>query len=148
MATMQLDIITAERLVYSEEVEALVAPGIEGQLGILPRHAPMMTVLEPGEIMIRKGGQETYLVVGGGFLEVLGNKLTILADTAERSEEIDEARAQAAMQRAQEQISRRGSQLEMESALATLHRAQARVGVARRRRTRGPRPGGGPQPSV
>ena len=146
MATMLLEIITAERRVYSDEVEAVVAPGLGGQLGILPHHAPLMTALQPGEIMIRKNGVETYLAVTGGFLEVMGNKVTILADAAERSDEIDEARAQAAMQSAREQLARRGTNLELERALTAVRRAEVRLNVVRRRRTRdqaGVRPGGG-----
>ena len=133
---MQLEIITAERRVYSDEVEAVVAPGFSGQLGILPHHAPLMTALQPGELMIRKNGEETYLAVTGGFLEVMGNKVTILADAAEHSDEIDEARAQAAMQRASEQLAHRGSDLELQQALRAVQRAQVRLNVARRRRGR------------
>lgn len=99
MATMQLDIITAEKVAYSGEVEALLAPGIEGELGILPHHAPLMTMLQPGELMVRKDGQETFLAVTGGFLEVMENRVSILADAAERSEDIDEERAQAAVKK-------------------------------------------------
>ena len=144
MATMQLDIISAEKQVYSEEVEALVAPGIEGQLGILPHHAPLMTVLQPGEILIRKDGEETYLAVTGGFMEVIGNKVTILADACERSEEINEARAQEAVERARERMAHSDSDLQMERALSSMRRAQARVSVARRRRARGGAPPPGP----
>ena len=79
MATMRLEIITAEQQAYADDVEALVAPGIDGELGILPHHAPLITALQPGEIMIRKDGQESYMVVSGGFLEVMANQVTILA---------------------------------------------------------------------
>lgn len=137
MAPMLLEIITAERQVYSDEVDVVVAPGIEGQLGILPHHAPLMTVLQPGELMVRKDGVESYLVVTGGFMEVLANKVTILADAAENSDEIDEQRAQAAVERAQERIRHRDSDVQLEEALNTLRRAQVRVGVARRRRRTG-----------
>ena len=82
MATFTLTIVTAERQVFSEEVDALVAPGIDGQLGILPNHAPLMTQLQPGEMTVRSGNDETVLVVTGGFMEVLNNRVTILADTA------------------------------------------------------------------
>jgi F-type H+-transporting ATPase subunit epsilon len=136
---MLLEIITAERQVYSDEVDVVVAPGIEGQLGILPHHAPLMTVLQPGELMVRKDGVESYLVVTGGFMEVLGNKVTILADAAENSDEIDEQRAQAAVERAQERIRNRESDVQLEEALHSLRRARVRVGVARRRRQTGAR---------
>ena len=150
MVTMRLEIITAERQVYADDVEMVVAPGIEGQLGILAHHAPLMTALQPGEILIRKDGEDTYLAVTGGFMEVIGNTVTILADAAEHSEEIDEGRAQAAVELAREQLSQRGSGLQLERVVASLRRAEVRLNVARRRRPRsglgagsgGPSPGG------
>ncbi len=132
---MQLQIITAEREVFSGEVDAMVAPGIAGQLGILPNHAPLMTILQPGELMVRAGGEESYLALSGGYIEVLGNQVIILADAAEDVDEIDEARAQEAMERAQERIANRTSDVELEQAIASLRRAQVRVTVARRRRS-------------
>jgi F-type H+-transporting ATPase subunit beta len=111
--------------------------GTEGQLGILPHHAPLMTALQPGELMVRKDGVESYLVVTGGFMEVLGNKVTILADAAERSEEIDEQRAQQAVEHARERLRHREADIELEQALASLRRAQVRLNVARRRRRSG-----------
>jgi F-type H+-transporting ATPase subunit epsilon len=140
---MRLEIISAERVVYSDEVEAVVAPGIEGQLGILPHHAPLMTFLQPGEILIRKEGEESYLAVSGGFLEVMGNKVTILADTCERADEIDVERAQAAMRRAEERLKMRTADIDLERALAALRRAQVRLKVAQRRRARKPPAGEG-----
>lgn len=132
---MQLQIITAEREVFSGEVDALVAPGVAGQLGILPNHAPLMTVLQPGELLVRAGGDESYLALSGGYLEVLGNLVIVLADAAEDVDEIDEARAQEALARAQERIASRESDIELEQAVASLRRAQVRVTVARRRRS-------------
>lgn len=132
---MQLQIITAEREVFSGEVDALVAPGVAGQLGILPNHAPLMTVLQPGELLVRAGGDESYLALSGGYLEVLGNQVIVLADAAEDVDEIDEARAQEALARAQERVASRASDIELEQAVASLRRAQVRVTVARRRRS-------------
>ena len=132
---MQLQIITAEREVFSGEVDALVAPGVAGQLGILPNHAPLMTVLQPGELLVRVGGDESFLALSGGYLEVLGNQVIVLADAAEDVDEIDEARAQEALARAQERIASRASDIELEQAVASLRRAQVRVTVARRRRS-------------
>ncbi len=132
---MQLQIITAEREVFSGEVDALVAPGVAGQLGILPNHAPLMTVLQPGELLVRADGDESYLALSGGYLEVLGNQVIVLADAAEDVDEIDEARAQEALARAQERIASRESDIELEQAVASLRRAQVRVTVARRRRS-------------
>ena len=144
MATMRLEIITAERQVYDDEVELVVAPGLDGELGILPHHAPLMTALQPGEIMIRKDGDETYLAVTGGFMEVIGNKVTVLADAAERSDEIDEARAQEAVQRASERLGQDQTDIQLEQAVASMRRAQVRLNVVRRRRSRrGLPPGSG-----
>lgn len=135
---LTLEIVTAERVVYSEEVDVLVAPGVVGELGILPSHAPLLTIMQPGEIRVDKGEEQTYVAVSGGFLEVIGNKATILADTAERAEEIDEARAEEAVKRAEERIVSATSSLDLERALASVRRSQARLKVARRRR-RAPR---------
>ena len=144
MATMMLEIITAEQQVYGDEVEMVVAPGSDGQLGILPHHAPLMTMLQPGEILIRKEGADTYMVVTGGFMEVIGNKVTILADACERSEEIDEARATEAMERARERLESQESNLQLERAAVAFRRAQVRLNTVRRRRARG----GGIPPSA
>ena len=131
---MELQIITAEREVFSGDVDTLVAPGVEGQLGILPNHAPLITVLQPGELMVRADGEQSYLALSGGYMEVLGNRVIILADAAEDVDEIDEARAQEAMERAQQRVANRESEAELQQALASLRRAQVRVTVARRRR--------------
>lgn len=139
MPTMQLDIITAERVTYFDEVNAVVAPGIEGELGILPHHAPLLTTLQPGELRIVKEGEEdTFIAVSGGFLEVMSNKVVILADTAERSEEIDVARAEEAVLRAQERLEHRAADVDLERGLAALRKSQFRIKVARRRRERPP----------
>lgn len=133
MATFTLTIVTAERQVFSEEVDALVAPGIDGQLGILPNHAPLMTQLQPGEMTVRSGNDETVLVVTGGFMEVLNNRVTILADTAEMDVEIDLERAEAALERAGGLVEDRPENIDLTRALQAFQRAQVRVGLARRR---------------
>ena len=142
MAPMRLEIITAERVVYSDDVDVLIAPGVEGELGILPHHAPLMTIIAPGEITVRKDGEDTYLAVSGGFLEVMANHVTILADAAERSDEIDEARVQEAVRRAEERIRMRASDSDLERAVSALQRSQARLRVVQRRRTRPSAPPG------
>ena len=139
MAAMRLEIVTAERVVYSEDVDALVAPGASGELGVLPGHAPMLTTLAPGEMKVTRDGEESFMAVTGGFLEVLANKVTVLADAAEYAEEIDEERAEAALERAQERVESAVSDMDLERALASMRRSSARLGVARRRR-RLPRP--------
>jgi len=135
LATMRLDIVTAEKLVYSDEVSSVVAPGAEGQLGILPNHAPLLTSLKPGELKVLKEGEETNIAVSGGFLEVLKNVVTILADTAERAEDIDVERAEAALKRAQEKVNSSESDLDLERAIRALKRSQARVFVSKRKRS-------------
>lgn len=134
MAKLNLEIVTAERPVYSDEVNVVIAPGIMGQLGILPNHAPLMTMLEPGELCIRKNSEETYIAISGGFLEVLQNRVVILADTAERADEIDISRAEDAKRRAQEQLQLPPPGVDLISAEAALRRSLTRLKVAERRR--------------
>ena len=140
MSAIKLDVVTAERVVFSDEVDVIVAPGIEGQLGILPHHAPLMTVLKPGELLVRKDGEEFSLVITGGFLEVRPSRVIVLADAAERVEEIDLARAEEARRRARERLKERIPEVEAVRAQAALLRALARIEVVQRRRKR--RPGG------
>ena len=134
MATFKLEIVTAERMVFSDDVTALLAWGVEGQLGILPHHAPLMTMLQPGDLMIRKDREEEYLAVTGGFLEVRPDKVIILADACERADEIDVARAEEAKKRAQETIKAAPLTVDAASAEAALRRSLARLKVAERRR--------------
>ena len=142
MATTRLDIVTAEGVVFSEDVDAVVAPAVEGQLGILPHHAPLMTMLLPGEMRVRKGGEELSLVITGGFLEVRPDRIIVLADAAERVEEIDVARAEEAKRRAEERLSRHLPEADEARAEASLRRSIARLKVVeRRRRKPGIRPG-------
>ena len=137
MAKIKIDIVTAERLVYSDEVDVVVAPGSEGQLGILPHHAPLMTMLQPGELLLKKGGEEVSLAITGGFLEVRPDKVVILADAAERAEEIDLARAEEAKKRAEERLKGRAApEIDAARTEAALKRALTRIRVAERRRRR------------
>ena len=137
MASLKIDVVTAERVVYSEEVDAVIAPGMEGQLGILPHHAPLMTTLQSGELVIRKGGQEESLAISGGFLEVRPDHVIVLADQAERGEEIDITRAEAARKRAEERLKdRHAAGLDATRAEAALRRAVARLLVAEKIKTR------------
>ena len=136
MATFQFDIVSAERHVSSDQVEVLVAPGVDGEMAILPSHAPLLTVLKPGEIRVVKDGEDSFIAVSGGFMEVMPEKVTILADTAERLDEIDIERAEAALKAAEEQIAAAPADMDLERALASMRRAQARIKVARRRRNR------------
>ena len=138
MATLRLEIITAERQVFADNVNVVVAPGIEGELGILPHHAPLITMLTPGELLIRKDGEETYMSVSGGFLEVRPDKILILADACERAEEIDIERAEAAKRRAEERLKTRTPELDVAQVQAALLRSLVRLRVAERRRRKSP----------
>ena len=136
MPKLKFDIVTAERMVYSDDVDVVIAPGVEGQLGILPNHASLLTMLQPGELVVRKEGEETEMFVSGGFLEVMQNRVTLLADVAERAEEIDIARAEEAKRRAEEQIKQAPPEMDLAVAEAALRRALARIKIAERRRKR------------
>ncbi len=133
---LKLEIVTAESPVFSGEVDAIIAPGIMGQFTVLPHHAALMTMLEPGELILRIAGQETFMAVSGGYLEVLDEKVIVLADAAEHADEIDSARAEAAMKRAQEQMKRPLSAGESAAAEAALRRSLARLRVSERRKKR------------
>lgn len=136
MPGIRLDVVTAERVVFSEEVDVVIAPGIEGQLGILPHHTPLMTTLEVGELVIRRGGEEISLVISGGFLEVRPDRVIVLADAAERDEEIDLARAEEAKRRAEEKLASHVPDVDLAQAEAALRRSLARLKVGERKRRR------------
>ncbi|MBU2608423.1 MAG: F0F1 ATP synthase subunit epsilon [Chloroflexi bacterium] len=141
--TVKLDVVTAERVVFSEDVDTVVAPGIEGQLGILPHHTPLMTMLQSGELLIKQGGSEFCLAIGGGFLEVRPDRIIVLADSAERADEIDIARAEEAKRRAEEHlVERKGTEVDAARAEQALRRAMIRLKAAQRvgRRRRDGRP--------
>jgi F-type H+-transporting ATPase subunit epsilon len=130
VATLMLEIVTAEGMVYSDDVDMVVAWGLEGQLGILPHHAPLMTMLQAGELIIKRGSEESYLAVSGGFLEVRPDKVIILADACERAEEIDIARAEEAKRRAGEIMKARPPRTDSVAAEAALRRSLVRLKVA------------------
>ncbi|MBI4491903.1 MAG: F0F1 ATP synthase subunit epsilon [Chloroflexi bacterium] len=142
MAKLSVEIVTAERQVLAEQdVDMVVAPGAEGTVGILPRHAPLLTTLRPGVIRIKKGGSETAMAVCGGFFQVIADRVRVLADVAEREEEIDEARAEEARQRAEAALAeatRAGVPAQVEAARTALRLSLARLQVARRRRRQAP----------
>ena len=144
---LTVEIVTAEQLVYSQEgVDEVVAPGADGEFAILPQHAAFITTLAPGEVRIIKGDTEEAMAITGGFFEVRNDRIVVLADAAERAEEIDVARAEAARQRAEEELRDRVEVADLVQVEASLRRAMARLKVAERRGRRGragpPRPGG------
>ena len=123
-----------ERSLFEGDVDFIVATGADGELGILPRHAPLMTILKPGALKITQGGSEQLLFVGGGFLEVLPERVTVLADVAEHADEISIASAEEARRRAQEKLAgtlTAAEETEFQNALAM---AEARLRLARTRR--------------
>ena len=130
-----LRVVSVERSLFEGEVEFILANGADGELGVLARHAPLMAVLKPGPLMIRVApGNEQLLFVGGGFLEVLPDRVTVLADVAEHADEISVERAEEARRRAQEKLAgtlTAGEEIEFQNALAT---AEARLRLARTRR--------------
>jgi len=130
-------VVTPECVVCSCDVDAVIAPGVEGQLGILPHHAPLMTTLQPGELTWRKDNVETCIAVFGGFLEVRPDRVIVLADAAERAEEINVARAEEAKRRAEQALAdRKGSQADTARAEAALRRSLVQLKVADRMRKR------------
>jgi len=130
--TFKFEILTPERVVLTQDAVSLVAPGVEGSLGILANHAPLMTELTIGEIWLRDAdGRVMRLATSGGFMEVRGNTARILADTAERAEEIDVARAEEARKRAEERLRSRAAEVDHARAEAALKRAIARLRVVR-----------------
>lgn len=143
---LKVQIVTAEREVFAEEsVDMVVAPGSEGVVGILQRHAPLLTTLQPGIVRIKRGGSEEAISVGGGFLQVARDKVLILADTAERADEVDEARAEDGRRRARETLQEAivsGQRLQAEAARVALRREEVRIQLVRRHRgPERPRPG-------
>jgi F-type H+-transporting ATPase subunit epsilon len=127
--TIQLEIVTPERLVVNEAVEYIEIPGKTGYLGVLPGHAPLISELAAGELTYRMGSQTKRVAVAWGFAEVLQTKVTILAETAEKAEEIDTARAEAAKKKAEAELQKAGPEGN-EEAKAALERATARLEVA------------------
>jgi F-type H+-transporting ATPase subunit epsilon len=134
MAKLRVEVVTGEREVLVEDdVDMVVAPGIEGQLGILPQHAPLVTTLAPGELRIVKGGTEEDFAVSGGFLQVGPDRVMVLADTAERSEEIDIARAEEARRRAEAELANPRPAADAAAMQAAMRRSAVRLRVAQRR---------------
>jgi len=130
--TITLTIVTPERSVVKDEVDELQIPGADGYFGVLPGHAPLFSELKVGEVSYRKGDRWTFLSVAWGFVEVLPNQVRILAETAERAQEIDLDRAMRAKQRAEERISRGGDELDYSRALVAHERAVIRIQVAQK----------------
>ncbi|MEX0785390.1 MAG: F0F1 ATP synthase subunit epsilon [Dehalococcoidia bacterium] len=139
---LSVEIVTAERVVYSQEgVDEVIAPGTEGEFAVLPEHAAFITTLQPGELrIIRSGAEEEAMAITGGFFEVRNDRVVVLADAAERVEEIDIERAEQARRKAEEALHEREDLADLAQTQASLQRALARLRVAEKRGRRG-RPG-------
>jgi F-type H+-transporting ATPase subunit epsilon len=134
MATLKLEIVTPEARVYSEDVEMVTLPGIEGEMGIYPHHVPLMTQIVAGEVVVRKEGRDAFLAVGDGFVEITGDHVSILTDMAVRAENIDEAKAEEARRRAEARLSEKLTEEQAASAAAALAHSLAQLQVKHRRR--------------
>jgi len=138
MPTLNVQLVTAERKVVDEQADMVIAPGGAGEIGILPRHIPLITTLKPGELRVRRGQAEQLFAVGGGFLEVRnieqGSEVIILADSAERAEDLDAVRAEEAKKRAQQSLADQSTSVDAAAAAAALQRALVRLRVIERRR--------------
>ena len=130
--TLRLEIVTPSAKTYSEEVEMVTLPGVEGEMGIFPQHVPLMTQIVPGEIIVRKGGQDSLLAVGDGFVEITGDHVSILTDMAVAAEHIDEAQAEEARRRAEARLQEKLSDEEAALVNAALLHSLAQLKVKRR----------------
>jgi F-type H+-transporting ATPase subunit epsilon len=130
--TLKLEIVTPEARTYSDNVEMVTLPGIEGEMGVYPQHVPLMTQLVPGEIIIRKDGQDLFLAVGDGFVEVTAEKVSVLTDMAVRSDDIDEAKAEEAKRRAEARLAEKIDEEEAATVTVALANSLAQINVKRR----------------
>ena len=130
MATLQLQVVTPDKTVVNEEVETVICPGLLGEFGIMPNHAPLLAALKIGRLIYRTKGQDHHLFIGGGFADVHKNICSVLAESAEAAEDIDEARAEAAKKRAQERLSQKSNDLDEVRAEIALERAVMRLHIA------------------
>jgi F-type H+-transporting ATPase subunit epsilon len=138
--TILLEIVTQERLAYSDEVDAVVLPGSEGEMGVLPHHAPLVSTLGVGELRIRKGGTEESFAIVGGFVQVRPDRVVVMAETADMASEIDLERAQEARREAERTLeSGYHEGVDLSAARAALQQALLRIRVAERRHREGPR---------
>ena len=131
--TLKLEIVTPEARTYSDDVEMVTLPGVEGEMGIYPQHVPLMTQVVPGEIAVRKNGQDFYLAVGDGFVEITGERVAILTDMALRFDQIDEIKAEEARRRAEARLAEHIDDEECAAVQAALANATAQLNVKRRR---------------
>jgi F-type H+-transporting ATPase subunit epsilon len=132
MATLRLEIVTPEEKIYSEDVDMVTLPGSEGELGVYPKHVPVLTTLKPGELRILKNGRETSMAVGEGFVEIKADGVSVLTDMALEAEKIDVAAAEAAVERAKAAMKEDLGKEEVAAIQASLQKALAQLHVKRR----------------
>ena len=132
--TLRLEIVTPAGTVYSEDVEMVTLPSIAGQMGILPRHVPLIAQMVPGEMIVRKDGRDAFVATGEGLIEVTGNRVAILTDLAIAADRIDEAKAEEARQRAEARLHEKLSDEELAAVNASLTRSLVQLRIKRRRR--------------
>ena len=132
--TLKLEIVTPDGKAYSEDVEMVTLTGVRGEMGILPQHIPLMTKMVPGELVVRKGGRDLFVAVGGGLVQVTGTRVNILTDMAVAADKIDEARAEEARRRAEARLREKLSDEEVATINAALARSLAQLRVKRRHR--------------
>lgn len=135
MATLKLEIVTPEARIYSEDVDMVTLPGVEGEMGIYPMHIPLMTQVAAGEIVARRAGQDFFLAVGEGFVEITGDRVAVLTDMAIKADDIDEAKAEEARKRAEARLSEKLSEDETASVQAALMHSLTQLNVKRRHRS-------------
>jgi len=133
-ATLKLEIVTPEAKTYSEDVDMVTLPGVEGEMGIYPQHVPLLTQVSAGEVIVRKGGQDYFLAIGEGFVEITGERVAILTDMAIRAENIDESKAEEARKRAEARLSEKLDDEEAAMVSAALAHSLAQLNVKRRQR--------------
>jgi F-type H+-transporting ATPase subunit epsilon len=137
---LQLEIVTPERLAYDDQVDSVVLPGAEGELGVLPHHAPLLATLGVGELRVRKGGEEEFFAIAGGFVQVRPDKVVVMAETADMASEIDLEKAQEARREAERALESGYSEgADLSAARAALQQALLRIRLAERRHREGPR---------
>ena len=134
MATLKLEIVTPESKIYSEDVDMVTLPGSEGELGVFPMHVPLLTQITAGEVTVRKGGQDFFLAVGEGFVEITGDRVAIMTDMAIKADDIDEMKAEEARQRAEARLAEKLTDEESAIVQAALMHSLAQLHVKRRQR--------------
>jgi F-type H+-transporting ATPase subunit epsilon len=134
MATLKLEIVTPEAKIYSEDVDMVTLPGVEGEMGIYPMHVPLMTQISAGELIAKKGGHDHFLAIGEGFVQITGERVAVMTDMAIRSDDIDEMKAEEARKRAETRLAEKLTDEEQATVQAALMHSLAQLKVKRRQR--------------